>query len=584
MKEIKQIIAAYESAHLQRQRSALATVVHIDGSSYRSPGARMLITEDGRLTGAISGGCLEGDALRKALLVMMEGTPMLVTYDTSEEGGSVLGIGLGCNGIIRVLIEPIADDMEETPISLLKRIVGKRDPSILVTFFTPGNKKSSAQGTYIAVVAGHAHTTDAALPIPYEHINQDIQRVMVGQHTAFIAYESVHEEGGIIACIAYVAPAPALIVAGAGNDVLPLAQLAALLGWDITLIDGRPAYATAGRFPDCQVIISEPDAALKQVVIDDRTAIVLMSHNYAYDKAMLKAVLGSRARYIGILGPIAKRQRMLQELTEESTAIPHTGYASIYGPVGLDIGAETSEEIALAIMAEIQAVFAGRHGGHLRGLTGKIHQRQTLITPSLHAYGILLLAAGESKRMGTPKQQLPYQGRTLLQHAVQAALGVGTEHTVVVLGAAAATMAQQLEGADVTIVANGDYASGMATSIVSGLTHIMMHHPNVSYLLVMLCDQPHVNTAHLQALIHKQQLTGASVTASYYAGRKGVPALFHRSVFSKLLTLTGDTGAKHVIESFGDEVATVAFPQGAVDVDTREAYQQTVSGNIVNLR
>lgn len=575
MKEIKQIIAAYETACKQQQKAALATVVHIEGSSYRSAGARMLITEDGRLTGAISGGCLEGDALRKALLVMMDEHPMLVTYDTSDEGGSVLGVGLGCDGIIRVLIEPLTSHIEETPISLLKRVAASRQPSALVTFFTPDDKRNGRQGTTIAATEEGIHTAGSTSLVPCERISKDMQCVLAAQHTAFIAYESEQEGGtAILACIEYVAPPPALVIAGAGNDVLPLARLAELLGWELTLIDGRPNYANTGRFPDCQVIVSGPEQALQNVRIDERTAVVLMSHNYAYDKAIFKAVVGSLAGYVGILGPVKKRQRMLDELEEEGIVIPQDRRAQVYGPVGLDIGAETSEEIALAVVAEIKAVFAGRRGSHLRDLTGRIHQRQSRINPSLQTYGVLLLAAGESKRMGTPKQQLRYQERTLLQHAVSAALEAGVGSTTVVLGSEAAATAKQLADISVDTVVNNDYAEGMATSLVCGVRHVMTHHPHVAHLIVMLCDQPYVDAAHLRALINQQRLTAAPITASYYEGRKGVPALFHQSVFPLLLALNGDTGAKHVIESFGDEVAIVPFPLGAVDVDTRDAYNK----------
>ena len=151
MKEIRDIIKAYEQAHKLGKQTALATVVHVEGSSYRRPGARMLITEDGQLTGAISGGCLEGDALRKALLVMHENKSKVVTYDTMDDDDAKFGVGLGCNGIIQVLIEPIDAANSFNPIVFLKAADEKRQQSVLVSLFSLPDKKSPHTGTCLLV-------------------------------------------------------------------------------------------------------------------------------------------------------------------------------------------------------------------------------------------------------------------------------------------------------------------------------------------------------------------------------------------------------------------------------------------------
>ena len=151
MKEIEEIIKSYDKAVIAGKKTALATVVHVDGSSYRRPGARMLITEDGMLTGAISGGCLEGDALRKALLVIMQQKSLLVTYDTSDEEDAVMGLGLGCNGIIQVLIEPVDAGKDNNPIHLLKKIAAGNRKVSLVTLFCLSDKQNPQPGTCLLV-------------------------------------------------------------------------------------------------------------------------------------------------------------------------------------------------------------------------------------------------------------------------------------------------------------------------------------------------------------------------------------------------------------------------------------------------
>ncbi|SEW25079.1 CTP:molybdopterin cytidylyltransferase MocA [Chitinophaga sp. YR573] len=576
MKEIRQIIRAFETAFRQHKKMVLATVVHIEGSAYRAPGARMLVSEDGTLMGTVSGGCLEGDVLRKALLVMTEEKPALITYDTSDETDTTgLGVSLGCNGIIRILLEPIPAHQDHNPITLLQLAVATRQPSVLVTFFTPDNKKYAKQGTRLIVNADGTHIVDDIMPVAYSRMDADIRQVLATQSSAFIRYAPYKTgETAVHVFFEFLIPGPALVVAGAGNDVLPLAHMAAILGWELTLIDGRPSYATSARFPSCQVIVAKPEEALQSVTIDEQTAVVLMSHNYFYDKSVLIQALQSPAAYFGILGPQKKRDRLLQELQEQGITLSAQQRARIYGPIGLDIGAETAEEIALSIISEIKAVFAGRTVGSLRNKSGKIHKRSTCIASPMETYGIVILAAGESKRLGTSKQQLIFRGDTLLRNTVRTALELGTAATVVVAGKAAATIKQQLEDMSIELVINAGYAEGMASSIREGVKHLCGKHPHVAHILIMLCDQPYVDVTHLRRLVYQQQLTAAPVAASNYAGRNGVPALFHQSVFPQLLALEGDTGAKHVIEGLGEAVTIVPFPEGVVDVDTMEAYQK----------
>ena len=370
MKEIKQIIHAYELAFKKQQKAALATVVHVAGSSYRAPGARMLITEDGMLTGAISGGCLEGDALRKALMVMMQGKPLLTTYDTSDEEDAVIGVGLGCNGIIQVLIEPIIPEDATNPILLLQQILQKRQPVVLVTIFSLTNKWSEQQGTRLLLKADGGILKNNIIPAT----EKDAAIVLEQRESIFIEYPD-----NVSAFFEYIPPPLSIIVAGAGNDVFPLVQMGEVSGWDITLVDGRPAYANAQRFPACRLIVSDPERALRELVIDDQTAVVLMTHNYNYDKALLRALIAMPVNYIGMLGPRKKLSRMLTEFEEEGTRVTQEQLSRVYSPVGLDIGAETAEEIALAVLAEIKAVFAGRSGVYLRSFTGSMHERKTEI-------------------------------------------------------------------------------------------------------------------------------------------------------------------------------------------------------------
>jgi len=378
MKEIKDIVAAYAAIEREGKQAVLATVVHVEGSSYRSPGARMLISEEGELTGAISGGCLEGDALRKALLVLQQQKPMLATYDTSDEDDAVIGVGLGCNGIIRVLLEPLLPFDPSNPIHLLREAIKKREELVLIAFFSLHDKWSELQGTRLLV-----RKNAEIPPLPFlagVSLKEEVDLVFDHQCAQFLITHTVFQEE-IHIFIEYMPPNIALIIGGAGNDVFPLVQLATLLGWEITLVDGRPNYANERRFANCTLVIAAPEQALAGLTIDARTAFVLMSHNYHYDKGMLGFLAAYEVPYIGILGPKKKTERMIQELKEEDVSFSYKQLLRLFGPTGLDIGAETPAEIALAIVAEIKAVFSGRQGRSLRDKIGSIHRKRNgLIT------------------------------------------------------------------------------------------------------------------------------------------------------------------------------------------------------------
>lgn len=577
MRETKEIIQAWKAGREQGAKMVLATVVHIEGSAYRAPGARMLVKEDGSVAGAVSGGCLEGDILRKALLVMTREKPLLLTYDTTEdEDAASVGVSLGCNGIIRILLEPVGTG-DHDPVALLEKAIAIRQPAVLAVFFTPDESRNERQGTFLLADAGIHLLSATETPLPLQRLLPDLHQVFASQTPAFIAYQAgSNTSQAYTVFFEYIYPEIHLVIAGAGNDVLPVVQMAALLGWPVTLVDGRPAYASQARFPSCQIKLAGTANPLKDISIDHQTAILLMTHNFQYDKAVLKQALQANAAYIGILGPATKRNRLLQELTNEGVLISTAQEANIYGPTGLDIGAETPEEIAVSITAEIKAVFAQRPGSFLRSQAGSIHKRRTGVTLPLETYGIILLAAGQSKRLGTPKQELLYHGDTLLRNAARSALELKAGATLVVTGNNTEALKEQLKDMEVQIVANTHFTEGMASSIRTGIHHLTASYPHLQHILIMVCDQPYVNTTHLRRLIHRQQTTGAAVTASYYEGRKGVPALFNHVLFHELMALTGDTGAKHIIESMGDAVALVDFPEGAADVDDMFSYQQLI--------
>jgi xanthine dehydrogenase accessory factor len=378
MKEIKEIIKAFDRAEKEGKQTALATVVQVEGSSYRSPGARMLITEDGELTGAISGGCLEGDALRKAQLVMFQQKSMVVTYDTTDDDDAKFGVGLGCNGIIHILIEPIQKAHTDHPINLLKRCLEDRKHRVLLTFYDLTNKRAEQVGTSLLWEEDRPLANPDALAMTKQNLpNPDELEGLctAAFHSRRSLITSCGTKHQLNVFVELIKPPVALVVVGAGNDAIPLTQLAHTLGWEITVIDGRADYCTPSRFPKAHRLLqSKAERVGDSILVDQQTVVVLMTHNYNYDLTVLKQLAQSNAGYVGVLGPKKKMDKMLDALKKEGITLSTEDLEKIFGPIGLDIGAESPEEIALSALAEIKAVLQKRPGTFLRDKKGPIHE------------------------------------------------------------------------------------------------------------------------------------------------------------------------------------------------------------------
>lgn len=375
MRELDAIIAQYEQIKNVGTESVLATVVHVEGSSYRRAGARMLVDEYGNITGAISGGCLEGDALRKALHALHQQKNKLVTYDTSDEDDAVIGAQLGCNGIIQVLFEPLDYQDKLNSCELLKKVVNQKNSLAIIVQFNL-DKQKEQRGTRMIIsenseIFGRKPEEDLLdnilkkARLSLENKNHHFAEIFNGEEKQHIFIQNYQ-------------PPVKLIIVGAGNDAQILAQQAELLGWDMVVTDGRPTHAKKDRFTSsCQIIVSKPEQTLENIDIDDRSCFVLMSHNYIYDLAVLKLLLAENMiPFIGILGPLKKYQRMLNDLEEEGFILTTEDTNKIYAPVGLEIGAETPAEIGLSILAEIQSVLTGKPARSLREKSTPIHEKE----------------------------------------------------------------------------------------------------------------------------------------------------------------------------------------------------------------
>lgn len=359
MRELDAILEAWRDLEELNQDAVLATVVHVRGSAYRRPGARMLILPDGRRIGSISGGCLEGDLSRKAWWFTESGEPSVRVYDTSSGEDSVWEFGLGCNGVIEVLLERVSSATTREALAFLDSRGSRRDAVMAVVIRAEEPSELSAGDRLYADSRGLA---GGALATRWPDLRAHVEDTLRRKQSRLVRL------AGCEVFVEYLGPPVELVVFGAGHDAIPVVSLAARLGWSVTVADGRPAYATRARFPEAaNVVVMHSGLLLEGIEITSDTVVVMMTHNYPQDALLLPGILAARPRYLGLLGPSLRAASLFDGLGLRPDSL------DIHTPVGLDIGADTSEAIALSIVAEIQAELAGRAGMKLRHRRGPIH-------------------------------------------------------------------------------------------------------------------------------------------------------------------------------------------------------------------
>ncbi|AUD01218.1 XdhC family protein [Spirosoma pollinicola] len=373
MKEIKAIIDGYDHLDRHATQAALATVVRVEGSSYRRTGARMLVMSDGLWIGGISGGCLEGDALKRARLAIAKASPSKITYDTTTDDEHQIGVGLGCNGIIDVLFTPLDFTDKKNPVEVLKNCMNeRRQTHVLITITgLEGNWPSIKEGEVIR------YTNSASLDV-LDHatlqaqLDEKIQARITKGVSAPYRFDSPDGQE-LDVFIEILSPEIHLVLWGHQYDVYPLTRLVKELGWRVTVV-ANPLKVNKKIVALVDEIVLPEN--FSTILFDAHTAVVLMTHDYKSDKQNLPKVLSTNAPYIGMLGPRVRSERIWAELADEGNPIDDADFSRIHAPVGLDIGAVSPEEIALSLAAEIRADFSSRNGTFLRLRESTIHVRE----------------------------------------------------------------------------------------------------------------------------------------------------------------------------------------------------------------
>jgi xanthine dehydrogenase accessory factor len=352
--ETREVLDFLARVRDEGKRAALATVVRVRGSAYRHEGAKLAVAEDGSSAGNVSGGCLEQDVREVALLVIRTNEPQLKSYCSSADEIAAWDLGVGCEGQVDVYVEPAEARPRE------RTLLEARSPFAVATAI--GMRDAGCGMRLIATHDGAEGDLGGV----------ELNRLATARARSLLlaGESSIHEIAGRSVFIDVFVPPPQLVVFGAGDDARPLARFAADVGFRVVVVDRRPGYLTRDRFPGAAALVeSAGDGLAEALLLDPECYAVVMNHNFADDQAYLRALLKTPVAYIGMLGPRQRTERMLGNLAAEALLDD----SRVYGPVGLDIGTDGAEQVALAVIAEILAVRSGRRATSLRERQAPIH-------------------------------------------------------------------------------------------------------------------------------------------------------------------------------------------------------------------
>lgn len=350
---MRDVVAAWRACAARGQQAVLATVVRVDGSGYRRPGARVLVAPDGGTTGAISGGCIESDLARRAWWRTRDERPTLVCYDATDADDDTLDAGSGCGGVVTVLLERLTPGTPN-PLDVVAGVHDTRRPGFVLTSLDDPNVRC------LVFPDGTRHASGTTLDAAADRLLASAVRA-----TSTIVVD------GAEVLVEVVAPPPALVVFGGGADARATVAFAAPLGWDVTATGSHAGRMRSALFPGAdRVVLTPPNEPLAGVPLGPDVAVAVMTHSIALDRRILRGLAETPLAYLGVLGPRRRTDGILAELPDAGAKRLRS---RLHAPIGLDIGADGPAEIALAIVAEVRASLADRDGGRLCDRPGPLH-------------------------------------------------------------------------------------------------------------------------------------------------------------------------------------------------------------------
>lgn len=566
LKTIYQILPEQAGAN---KRICLATLVATSGSAPQTAGSSALFSEQGLLAGTLGGGVMEGDAQKRAIEALRTGKCRLYDFqldaDINDREGAI------CGGSAKILLDPdpgmhlgrfremtgslekgqpgcmitLISDRDDTPIRRWWVEINPENtmsPPGAPTDYRPGNKSGKALHALAGPWSGQWTDTEKAI----------FAAMSNGKCT------TLPNESGDLLFIEPVFPLPKLVIAGAGHVGKALTHLASLLDFEVTVIDDRPDLANPANLPDADHVIVQPvGKAISHLPHLKDTFIVIVTRGHQDDAEALKACIGHDLPYIGMIGSRRKIRSMKEKFIAEGWA-SREAFERVHAPVGLEIGSVTVQEIALSIAAQLV---------QQRAKTGKGKRREQIAS--------IILAAGESRRMGKPKMLLPFGDTTIIRTVIRNAKNATGDHVRVVLGANAEAIRENITDLEVDQVLNSEFRDGMLSSVQAGIRALPQ---GITAVMVLLGDQPMIPSEIMDRLIQRYKQSEKNIIIATAGGKRGHPMIFSAIYIPEILAFKPGDTMRDLISGHPGEVEEMetSKPEILRDIDTPQDYKNEI--------
>jgi len=549
---LKNIYSILVGALDKENSLALATIIDTSASTPQVKGASAIFSKKGLVAGTVGGGILESETQKKAVQAIRNKTPLLFEYNLETDISSAEGSL--CGGYVKILINTSLSGQKDIFRDILKSLSDSNAGILATTIESKKDDQVEVRQVWIEESPDKPSTDDNFM----QQYEDEIITCLHDRSCKLIKIEDTDKEPCTLLFLQSLYPLPELIIAGAGHIGKALTHFANLLDFEITVIDDRKEYANNQNLPDADHIIVDPvGKAMKKIKYGPDTYVVIVTRGHKDDAAALRACIRSSATYIGMIGSKRKIRMMRDEFLAKGWASEEE-YDSVHAPIGLEIHSKTVHEIAISICAQLIRI-----------------RQQNLITRNKPIISAMILAAGESKRMGQPKMLMSFGQTTIIEQIIHELIKSLADSILVVTGASGDAIREVIKGYSVTYSDNPDYSSGMITSIQTGFRKMK---GEVAAVMVLLGDQPMIQTSLIDKLIAAYYRSGKGIIQATYNGKRGHPVIIDKKYRNEILSMTKEESLRDLLRTHPDDIYEVNTnsPEILRDIDTMEDYENEI--------